>query len=464
MRVRERRLTIFLYLADLAVVLGSFALADLARHRLALGTQLVPGIVFLDSSLYAGLAGLWTLVSWSSRLYDTRRATSWGNGIRSVIIAALLCVVLFGALLFYLKYQSFSRILVVYLCAFSLVLLSAYRLLVYWLWDRLKAAGFGVKRTILVGSGEKANRIAQAIRGQPLSGMRLVGFTDIAPHSGKAVPDIREVTTLVDKMNTDEVVIALPPERRKEIIQLVHALRWSPVRVKLVPDLLEMATIRATAVEVGGLPLIGLREPVMDDLQELVKRMMDIVVSSVALMLFSPLMLVIALLVRLDSPGPAIYRHERIGENGKPFLLLKFRSMVPDADRKLAELIDLDDLAQPAFKIRGDPRVTRVGRVIRRLALDELPQLWNVFKGEMSLVGPRPEITEMVRRYNLYQLKRLSVKPGLTGPMQVSGCGDLQLDERVRLELAYIENYSIWQDIWILLKTPSAIVSGRGIY
>ncbi|MFC1971629.1 exopolysaccharide biosynthesis polyprenyl glycosylphosphotransferase, partial [Chloroflexota bacterium] len=231
-----------------------------------------------------------------------------------------------------------------------------------------------------------------------------------------------------------------------------------------VPDFLEMAAIRATTVDLGGLPLICLREPVIGDFDRLIKRMIDIAVSTVALLLSGPLMVLIAFAIKLDSPGSAIYRHERIGENGKSFQLLKFRSMLSNADEMLPQLIDVDKLEQPALKIRGDPRVTKVGRVIRRLCLDELPQLFNVLKGEMSLVGPRPEITDMVKRYNSWQLKRLAVKPGMTGPMQVNGSGDLSLNERVNLELAYIDNYSLWEDVKIMTKTAGVVISGKGIY
>ncbi|MFC1929559.1 sugar transferase [Chloroflexota bacterium] len=465
MRGGEHKLPIVLYLTDLVIMLGSLALADFLRYRLPFGTEIPPGTAFLSPALFLTTAILWTLFGWSSQLYDNRRV-AWGwKGLKRVFITEILCVISLGAFLFFFKYLHFSRLLFLYFCAISLTSLLAYRLFFYWIWYRLGAAGYGVKRTLIIGSGKEANNVAQAIGRHPLSRFRVVGFVDdVASEAESKVGTLSETASLVDKMHIDEVVIALPPTRRKEAIEIVGQLQWSPVRVKLVPDFLEMAAIRATAFDLGGLPLISLREPVIGDFDRLIKRTIDICVSIAALLLSEPLMLLIALAIKLDSPGPVLFRHERIGENGKPFQFLKFRSMVSNADELLPQLIDLDKLEQPAFKIRGDTRVTKVGRVIRRLCLDELPQLYNVLKGDMSLVGPRPEITDMVKRYNSWQLKRLALKPGMTGPMQVNGAGDLPLNERVNLELAYIENYSLWEDVKIIFKTAGVVISGKGVY
>jgi len=206
------------------------------------------------------------------------------------------------------------------------------------------------------------------------------------------------------------------------------------------------------------------RKPVISGWQRAVKRLVDIVGALVGLVVCAPLMAVIAVAIKLDSPGPVFFVQERVGENGRPFRMVKFRSMVVGAEEMLEQLIDLERLESPAFKIKNDPRVTRVGRILRRTSLDELPQLINVLKGEMSLVGPRPEETRVVALYNDWHRLRLAVKPGMTGPMQVNGRGDLPLDERVRLELDYIEHYSLRKDLEILLRTIPAVISGKGSY
>jgi lipopolysaccharide/colanic/teichoic acid biosynthesis glycosyltransferase/glycosyltransferase involved in cell wall biosynthesis len=200
---------------------------------------------------------------------------------------------------------------------------------------------------------------------------------------------------------------------------------------------------------IGGLNYVG-------------KRLLDIGGGLLGLGLTALLGPVIALAIRLDSTGPVIFKQERVGQDGRPFTVYKFRSMKAGAEAELDKLLDLDELSQPAFKLKDDPRLTRVGRFLRRWSLDELPQFWNVLRGDMSLIGPRPEESRLVARYNDWHRRRLAVKPGITGPMQVNGRGDLPLDDRVRLELDYIENYSLWRDLVILAQTIPAVIKGTG--
>lgn len=208
----------------------------------------------------------------------------------------------------------------------------------------------------------------------------------------------------------------------------------------------------------------GARRPVIPGWKRFVKRALDIVGALVGLALSIPLVAVAAVMIKLDSPGPVFYYQVRIGENGRPFRIVKLRSMVQDADARLDELVDLESLDEPAYKLLNDPRVTRVGQVLRRTSLDETPQFFNVLVGEMSLVGPRPEDARIVAMYNDEQRRRLAVKPGMTGPMQVNGRGDLPLSERLRLELDYIDNYSLRRDLAILLRTFPTIWRGHGAY
>ncbi len=207
----------------------------------------------------------------------------------------------------------------------------------------------------------------------------------------------------------------------------------------------------------------GSRSPIAG-WQRIAKRLMDVVLGGLTLVMMALPMAGIALLVKLDSPGPIFFRQTRVGQDGRPFRIFKFRTMVAHAEAMLPQLVDLEALAQPAFKLQDDPRVTRAGRVLRRWSLDEVPQLFNVLAGEMSLVGPRPEQIEVVARYTDDQRRRLAVKPGMTGPMQVSGRGDLPFEERLALELAYIERYSLRRDLGILLRTIPAVVRGDGAY
>lgn len=206
------------------------------------------------------------------------------------------------------------------------------------------------------------------------------------------------------------------------------------------------------------------REQNLTMLQWIVKRFLDILVSLIGLILFLPLFPLVAIAIKFDSPGPVLFYQVRAGENGKPFTLVKFRTMVYNAEKLLSTLINTDDLREPVFKIPQDPRITRVGKLLRRWSLDEVPQLWNVLRGEMSLVGPRPEEMWLVDRYNDTQRQRLAVKPGLTGPMQINGRGELCFSERLELELEYIQNYSLRHDLIILLKSIPSVINGKGAF
>ncbi len=195
-----------------------------------------------------------------------------------------------------------------------------------------------------------------------------------------------------------------------------------------------------------------------------IKRGMDLAGATLGLVLTAPLMAIVAVLVKLDSPGPILFVQERVGKDGEPFRIVKFRTMVANAEARLPELIDVETLDPPVYKLHPDPRLTRLGRWLRRFSLDELPQFWNVLRGEMSLVGPRPEEGWLVARYSPHARQRLGVKPGMTGPMQVLGRGDLSFEERVRIETEYVEHHSLWTDLKILLQTLPAVLRGNGAY
>jgi lipopolysaccharide/colanic/teichoic acid biosynthesis glycosyltransferase len=245
--------------------------------------------------------------------------------------------------------------------------------------------------------------------------------------------------------------------------------RGSPALALIGPGML---VVRALALGGGYLngtihfagTLSGAHQPVITGWQRLIKRSMDVLGALAGLVVSIPLVAVAALAIKLDSPGPVFFWQVRVGENGRLFRIIKLRTMVADAETKLDNLVDLDALKEPAFKLKHDPRVTRVGRLLRRTSLDEAPQFYNVLRGDMSLVGPRPEEVRVVQLYRDDQRRRLAVKPGMTGPMQVSGRGDLAFVERLQLELDYIENYSLRRDLEILLRTFPAIFHGDGAH
>jgi lipopolysaccharide/colanic/teichoic acid biosynthesis glycosyltransferase/glycosyltransferase involved in cell wall biosynthesis len=250
----------------------------------------------------------------------------------------------------------------------------------------------------------------------------------------------------------------------------VKVLRRDAGVALIAPFMLALRALAlGTGYAIGSLRLLRDTErpeqkPLLSARHRLIKRLMDLAGAAVGLALAAPFLLAFAIAIKLDSPGPAFYVQERVGASGRVFRMLKLRTMQQDADRRLHELVDLDQLDEPAFKLRNDPRITRVGRILRRFSLDELPQFVNVLRGDMSLVGPRPEEVQVVRLYNDRQRRRLAVKPGMTGPMQVNGRGNLTLTQRLELELDYIEHYSVRHDISILLRTAPAVLQGQGAY
>jgi exopolysaccharide biosynthesis polyprenyl glycosylphosphotransferase len=259
---------------------------------------------------------------------------------------------------------------------------------------------------------------------------------------------------VVREERVDEVVIALPASAHEETLRLDAELRDTDVSVRILPDVFELVAMRAQIEDFYGLPLISLREPSMNPAQAAVKRAFDVVVAGILFTLSLPLFLLIALWIRLDSPGPILIHQRRVGAGGRIFPMHKFRSMQWNP-------ADLDTAVD---KVRNDPRVTRAGRFLRRSSLDELPQLWNVVRGDMSLVGPRPELPAIVERYEPWQRKRFNVPPGMTGWWQVNGRGDQEMHLNTEIDLFYVQNYSILLDVQILLHTVGAVIRGKGAF
>lgn len=303
-------------------------------------------------------------------------------------------------------------------------------------------------------------------------GLNLTGFLDeVEPNVAEQseyvvhvlgrVDDVREV---VQESDINDVVIALPQRDYAQINELVLALHDLPVQVRVVPDYFSLALYRASVEDFGGLPMINLRDPALNDVQRLVKRMFDLALSSILIAIALLPMAIITLLIKLDSDGPILFRQQRVGENGRLFSMYKFRSMIVGADKMLDGMTEYSEDGRLFFKKVDDPRVTNVGRFLRHTSLDELPQLFNVLKGDMSLVGPRPELPWLVGQYEPWQHKRLAVPQGMTGWWQINGRADKPLHLHTEEDLYYVQNYSLWMDIYILLKTPWVVVRGKGAY
>jgi exopolysaccharide biosynthesis polyprenyl glycosylphosphotransferase len=332
-------------------------------------------------------------------------------------------------------------------------------------WQRLT----GVATGIVIGPATLVDVVARRIATHPEARLQLVGYLS-APRdkdrraSLPRLGSIEEISRVAREHDVERVVVAEQEMGERAVENLIEECKAAGLGLTFLPKHYGLLGPGIELNRLAELPVLDFRfsDPPRSTLA--LKRGLDILVSGLMLTLLSPLLVAIALLIVTDSGTPVFFRQKRAGKDGVPFTMLKFRTMVTDAEERLAELVDLETLAEPAFKIVDDPRITRAGGLLRRTSLDELPQLINVLRGDMSLVGPRPEEAAVVALYDERQRARLAIKPGLTGPMQVYGRGDLTFEERLAMERDYLDNLSVAGDLAILLRTPRAIVRGEGAY
>jgi len=330
----------------------------------------------------------------------------------------------------------------------------------------LEKAGYR-RRAILVGSGKHIEAVAHALGGRARTSVELVGYISLTPRPDNGLRSLGQLDQLTDVLGAeriDEVIIADPDFPQERALDLVDRCHQRGVTVHVAPTTMEILFDRAEFVPGESVPLFTLRPPVFEGVEYAIKRTFDLVLASVGLVLISPVLLTIAAAVKFSSRGPVIYRSVRPGMAGKPFRCFKFRTMREHSDQIQDDLEPLNELSGALFKIRDDPRLTGVGRFLRRFSLDELPQLANVVRGEMSLVGPRPLPMRDFERLEDWHKKRYLVLPGITGLWQVSGRAELDFDDLVRLDFLYLERWSIFLDLSILLKTVPAVLSRRGAF
>lgn len=460
-----RRLVLALAAADAITTQVALIAADFARRMLPFGRPLDPSVSFLNPILHLIVFLLWPVVFAALAVYDARREARSVGEARTLVMAVGTAGFVFAGVL-YFSFRDVPRLLVVYFVFLDLALLAGVRLAAGLALTLLRDRGRPLSRVLIVGTGEAAALAAEVLTSH-LRGIEVVGYADSRAKEGpKGLPvlgTLADVPRLVVERGIDDVIIALPSEAYPQVEALAYALQPLPVRVRLVPDFLKLVVVQSSVESLGGLPLIGLREPRIDGPAWIVKRLFDVTITIVASIFLWPVFLLMAIAIRLDSPGPAIFTQTRVGENGRLFKMYKFRTMVADAER-LGPPVGFDDQGRRVYKTADDSRVTRVGRFLRRTSLDELPQLFNVLKGEMSLVGPRPEMRFIVEGYEPWQRGRLAVPPGITGWWQVNGRSNLPLHLNTQYDLYYIRNYSLWLDLKILLKTIGVVIRGQGAY
>lgn len=465
-----RNLTI---ISDLLLVNLSFWLAYLARYE----WEWLRSVDFpLPYSEYISQQVLFTVLiaftfSFNS-VWRRRRGEFWVDEMARVVYPSGTSIILLMAITFFFRPLAFSRLMLVWIWFFVLVTIGLTRLLRRNILALMYLRGIGTDRALIIGSGEASRGVIRTLLARPDLGYQAIGYLDEGsegrnlgsgriPHLGHW-RDLPNLLGRYPRVNT--VFIALPDRFQHEIPDLLDLARQQGLRAFVVPDLLQLSLNRVQFSNMAGIPMLSAREVRVSRVQQVLGRALDLAIIAIGAIPTLVIGGIIAIAIKLDSPGPVLFAQERVGRNGRRFRMIKFRSMVVDAEAQRADLEALNEADGPIFKIKDDPRLTRVGRIIRRLSLDELPQLINVLRGEMRLVGPRPPIAGEVEQYEPWHEQRLVVPGGMTGLWQVSGRSDLTFDEQCLLDIYYIENWSIAMDLRIMLQTLPFALFGRGAY
>ncbi len=458
---------------DALLIAAGFALAYWIRYSLQWPSPVAeenfePFVTYAPMGLL--MVALLLIVYALHKVYVYRRGRSWFDETITLFSGTLNGLMLLIVLTYFIPELSYSRGLFPLAAMTIIGLLAISRIIKQIILSRLRKKGIGVRRVLVVGAGEVGRAVMRSIVAHPEMGYTVVGFVDDEPAKRvnmgkiKALGEIDQLPALICERQIDLVVTTLPWMYHRKILRIMRQCEGQRCQVYIVPDLLETAIRRVDVEYLGEVPVMGVREEALGQGGLLLKRGIDLVLTVIALLVGGPLMLLIALWIKLDSPGPVIFAQTRIGKGGVPFTCLKFRTMRQGADAEKARLMSLNEGEERLFKIKNDPRVTRAGRWLRRFSLDELPQLFNVLRGEMSIVGPRPQVPREVELYLEWHRHRLDALPGITGMWQVSGRSDLSFDEMVLLDIWYVENWSLLLDLKILVKTAGVVLSRQGAY
>ena len=468
--MRNRAIEGALRLFDLSCLAAAMPLAYLLRSRIAgiSHGEMYPLSFYAKALPLAVL--LWVAASWVFRVYETFRTQGVAAELSRIFRAMAAIMLAAAAAVFFVKGQhDFSRLFLGLFFAISFLFIAANRLALRYVARELRRRGHNTRIFAVVGSGDLARDVVETIADHPEWGLQLAGHI-LEDDAVRDVPRklvlgrLSQLGQILDDNVIDEVVFAVPRERLNEIESAFYLCEEQGVSSRVCLDLFAEGRSRISLGEMEGLPMLSFTRAPTDEVALAAKRAFDLFSSALALLAFSPVLVTVAAAIKIESRGPVFFRQRRVGLNGRPFTMLKFRSMHIDAEARLESLRAHNEASGPVFKMRNDPRITRVGRLIRKTSLDELPPFFNVLIGEMSIVGPRPPIPAEVRQYKRWQRRRLSVKPGITCTWQVSGRSNIDFDQWMELDLEYIDHWSLWRDIQICFKTIPAVLSSRGAH
>lgn len=462
-------LTILLMLADFVSAASVFLAVSIIRFRIEPGAVWSADVDVLPAALL--FAFTWTTVFFAMGLYRLRVRWSLVAEARDILRGTVVVVATTLSLLFIVNQADVSRLLLALLFIVQpLVILGGRALLRLWFEGRHRT-GRDTSYMLVVGIGSLAQEFADRVEAHHALGMRIIGHLSVPGEGDAETPAAtsRPILGRIEDLNrifrehvVDEVAVCLPSSASEYLDPIITIAADEGKTVRIPRDLTEGVLVGALREEFDRFLVQSVVHDGQRELERTLKRCVDVIGAALAIIVLSPLMLGAAMAIRLRDGSPVLFRQPRVGLHGRAFTMLKFRTMEPGAEERLAELSDRNEVTGPAFKMRHDPRITRTGAFLRAASIDELPQLINVFKGEMSLVGPRPALPHEVAAYDIWHRRRLSVRPGITGLWQVEARSDAHFDNRAALDLRYIDHWSLWADVRILARTLPAVLFSRG--
>ncbi|MFL6197276.1 MAG: sugar transferase [Thermoanaerobaculia bacterium] len=481
LKERARILSVAIFSFDLALVSAAFICAYWVRDLLLpwVAPETFPSRLYSLTEYFPFLLlalAIWGSLLLSSGRYRSHRTVPLVDEAWAVIRVCATGAILFTMALYLTRWDErllgddrisrfWSLLFAVFTCLFLLTEKLALRLTSRY----VRSHGFNYRTVLIVGTSPAALRIAESIHGHRFWGFRILGFIRNGQAAEEPWPsrypilgEVQDIPRIAESNVVDDVIFAVHRRELDRLEDLFLSLQEQGIRTRFVMDLFPHARARVEMEDLDGVPLLSFATTPTSTLKLMLKRALDVAIAALMLFLALPIVGMIALLIKLTSGGNVLFRQTRCGLNGRFFTLYKFRTMVEGAEERRRELLHLNEMNGPVFKLRSDPRVTHFGRFLRRFSLDELPQFWNVLRGDMSLVGPRPPIPEEVAQYQRWQRRRLAMKPGLTCLWQISGRNNLDFERWIQLDLEYIDSWSPMLDFKILLKTIPAVLSGKG--
>lgn len=450
---------------DLCLVAGSF----FACHWI-LGNKygLYPHPIY--RAYLPVLLGIWWYLLNFFKMYESFRLRNIWETLFIIFKTSLTGFIVFGAFIYFFRQDSISRIFFgqVFLVAAGVIAVEKIVLILFFRWTR--ARGLNYRNILIVGTGRRAQKFIHVVQANAKWGLRIIGLIDEDPEKVgqeilgcKVLGVFKDFEDIIHKNVVDEVVFIAPRSWLTAVQHMIYACETEGLKINVAVDYFELRISRAKQTDLDGFPLLSF-ESAPDKLGHLlVKRVFDMLVSSIALIVLSPFFLMTALVLKLTSKGPVFFKQKRCGLYGRNFTLYKFRTMIPDAEAKLHEIKAHNEMSGPAFKMENDPRITPLGKFLRKWSIDELPQFWNVLRGDMSLIGPRPPIPSEVVEYDNWHRRRLSMRPGLTCLWQVQGRNKIKdFENWMKLDMEYIDNWSLWLDLKIFFKTIPVVLFGVG--